>query len=64
MTPLPAAIRAERVKRGLSQRELGERLGVRQTAISHLALGRNAPRLPHFAALIRELELDATEVLS
>lgn len=60
---LPTAIRHARLERGLSQRELAERIGMTQPAICHIERGRSCPTLSHFTALVRTLELDAAAVL-
>lgn len=64
MTPtVAAALRAARLEAGLSQRQLAEHVGVGQPAISRIEAGQNVPTLPHFASLVRALELDPAGVL-
>lgn len=47
-------IRVEREKRGLSQDDLGQLVGVQQSAISRL---ENSERVPSFATLIKLAEV-------
>lgn len=54
---LAGVIRTMREAAGLSQRELGERLGVDPTYISHLEAGRRDPSLGLLRRLARELSV-------
>jgi transcriptional regulator with XRE-family HTH domain len=65
MTPtFPAALRAACLEAGLSQRQLGDAIGVGQPAISLIETGTNAPTLRHFTAMVHALDLDATGMLT
>lgn len=57
-TPLHAfepgrTVRAARLRAGLTQRALGERLGTTQSAIARWESGAESPRLTTLAALLR-----------
>lgn len=59
---LPEALREElkaaRVKRGWSQRELGSRVGLPQTHISLIEGGKTVPRFDTLLDLVRVLDRD------
>lgn len=55
---------AEAIKQsGLTQTELGKRLGVSQQTISHYVKGDKLPALDTFANLCVALDVDPTEIL-
>jgi transcriptional regulator with XRE-family HTH domain len=60
---LPDLIRSSRERAALSQRELGDATGIDKSTLSRLENGRRTPTFPHVRALVRELGLDANEVL-
>ena len=49
----PAALRAARLKRGLSQSEVGRRAGISQPAISDHEHGKKSPSVPTLFALAK-----------
>ena len=52
-------LRFWREQRGLSQRQLGDAIGVSDNAISQFERGRIKPRLHHCMALAQALGIDA-----
>lgn len=55
-------IREIRIKRGLTQVELGERLGVKQRTISRWEKFQDYPTLPQAMALAKNLEIELEEL--
>lgn len=55
---LAMEIHALREKRGLSQRELAERLGTTQSAIARLEAGNVSPSLPTLDKIAKALEAE------
>lgn len=53
-----------REKRGLSQRELAERVGVSQSAVAHYETGHNKPRIETVFRLAAALDVSVSELLS
>lgn len=58
-----AAIKAERSRAGLSQRELGERLGVTHTVISNMENGPRSVTLAETPAICRALNITLDRLL-
>ena len=54
-SPTAAALRAARQRTGLSQAELAELLGVRQSSVSQWERGLTVPSGPHLVRLLGEL---------
>jgi transcriptional regulator with XRE-family HTH domain len=61
---LAAWIRAARRQRDLSQVELAEQLGVRQSSVSQWERGSTAPATPHLLALLRIFPDMVTELIA
>ena len=59
---LRAALKAERLKRGWSQLELGRRVGLPQVHISSIETGKTVPRYDTLLDLVRVLEFDLVMV--
>jgi len=59
-TQIGAVLRRERRKRGLTQGELGRRIGLRQATISKLEKGEPATQLRTLLDAIRALDLQLT----
>ena len=57
-------IQAQRKAHGLTQKELAERLGVTNKAVSKWELGRSLPDVALFEPLCRELEISIPELLA
>lgn len=55
-------LRAARIARGLSQKELGERVGLPQSNIARLESGETNPRIANLIEIARALDLDLTLV--
>ena len=55
---LAMEIHALREKRGLSQRELAERLGTTQSAVARLEAGNVSPSLPTLERIAKALEAE------
>lgn len=55
-------IETERLRRGMTQRELGERLGVSQATIDRWEKGANPPVRTHWAGIARFLGSTQNEV--
>jgi transcriptional regulator with XRE-family HTH domain len=63
MTPRDA-LKAARLARGWTQRELGERVGLTHTTISRLESGDRIGALSTWKRLVAVLDLDANMVLA
>ena len=63
LTHFSRVLRDTRRDCGLTQRELGEAIGVSRTAIAHFENGRATPTLPHIYGLLAVLGLTADELL-
>jgi transcriptional regulator with XRE-family HTH domain len=61
---IASTIRAERVRRGLRQDELGRRLGWPRTRLSDVESGRRAVRVDDLPAICRALEIPFSELIS
>ena len=57
---LGAAIRRERRKQGLTQTQLGQKIGLRQATISKLEAGEPATQLRTFLDVLTALNLELT----
>ena len=55
---LGAAIRRQRKRAGLSQTDLGTRIGLRQATISHLEAGEAGTRVQTLLAALAALDLE------
>jgi putative transcriptional regulator len=64
MLTLGSAIRRLRRSRGLTQQELGRRLDVSPTYISHLEADRRDPSMSFVRALAREVKAPASLIVS
>ena len=56
-------IREERLKRGLTQEELGKLIGVSKVAISHYERGEEQPKVEKLSKLIEVLKLTPNYIL-
>ena len=56
-------VREERLKRGLSQEELGKLIGVSKVAISHYERGIEQPKINNLRKLIEILEITPNYIL-
>lgn len=52
------------VNSGISQKELGKKIGVSQQSVSHYVKGDKLPALDTFANLCIALEINPSEILS
>ena len=59
----PAALKSIRESRGMTQRELGEAMGINFNRISNWELGYNAPTLPVFRLLSLALNCPPGDLL-
>jgi HTH-type transcriptional regulator / antitoxin HipB len=57
---LGAVLRRQRILTGLSQGELGTRVGLRQATISNIEAGNPATRISTFFDLLAALDLEVT----
>lgn len=58
-----SAIRTARAKKGLSQRELAEQIGVGASVISFYESGKRQPSLPVIKSLTEVLDITADEII-
>lgn len=56
-------IRAERIKKDVTQEKLAELVGVGTTHISHIETGNTIPSLKIFVAIVNALKVSADELL-
>lgn len=62
-TDLPSRLRANRLRKGLSQAELASRVGIVQTAISQFETGVKSPRLDTLVKLASALEISTAMLI-
>jgi transcriptional regulator with XRE-family HTH domain len=58
LRPVLELLRATRKNRGITQRALGDQLGIHQSMVSDLETGRRTPNVSFLAAWARELDMD------
>lgn len=64
LVELGRAVRAERVRRGLTQRQLAEEVGVSKAAISHLEVARRPPTRELLEGVARALHTSVPELVA
>lgn len=60
---ISSRLRAIRKERGLTQKDLAKKAGLRQATLSHIERGFAAPRADKLAALCRALDVSADYLL-
>lgn len=56
--PIPTALRAARLSKGLTQKELGQRVGLPQSHVSKIESGGVDPQLSSLIEMARALEME------
>ena len=63
MSSISARLRGIRKERGLTQKDLAQKAGLRQATLSHIERGFAAPRADKLVALCRALDVSADYLL-
>lgn len=62
-TDIGKRIRVVRLKRGITQEQLAERISIGTTHVSHIETGNTIPSLKTFLAIVNALDISADELL-